>query len=62
MAEAKKKNYQITLTKKFEVEAENEDDAWGRAAEVFSDEWSQACSIDDVLNVEVEEIKKEKRG
>jgi len=53
------KKYLVKLFKEFEVEANNEDDAWGKAAEVFSDEWSQACSIDDVLDVEIKEVKSE---
>ena len=51
------RKYLVTLSKEFEVEAENKDDAWGQAAEVFSDEWSQACSFDDVLDIETKMVK-----
>jgi len=50
------KKYLVKLFKEFEVEASNKDDAYGQAAEAFSNEWSQACSIDDVLDVEIEKI------
>jgi len=49
--------YLITLWKEFEIEeVENKEEAYHRAAELFSDEWSQSCSLDDVLNVEIKEI------